>query len=800
MGLECQYEKPYWVTKDQDQQQQQQQPQLSADPLMNLPKEKLIQMINDLKNRSVKPMIASEPLDETSDVFVDFYAHYNSLSMKKTSHEDHKPLCGASLHKKDHYTAFFICYLFLALQPIESTNYTSKWLKLLDLDNEDAGLKEAVKKIAKDRMELQNSMVYRCPNEKVESLIEEILAAIPKMEVLQIYLDYFFTFMWSLRCLVDKETFKKDIHRIIQVENGKVTLHCDEKHDIAILGLLLVILRYTYTSVMLIDEDNLEPDTRIIRDNVISVKAITLTCSCISYYRIFRKSTLPVLQTLLLIRCYFRDAPEDGDGMTLLKSQNLFGLILQSALQMGLNRDPVHYSQMKNNLAEANLRRRLWHHIVSMDAYCAVFAGTIPTIPDSNCLDVNFPLPLSIDSLEHIQRDLLIRTAPLNELYFQICKLVNNIKEKTSLNKLMKLLKESRIYVDSTLNIDSMKSLNGIPKGSKEYIARMVVNVKIFTCELIQTCMELQIYFSLNAFFESNLHVDLTRYKKYLVDILESVRKIYDLAGGYLMKDLEEYLPQECHFEIMPFLNSAMFRAFTCATSATLRFYHVREVIAAEKKHHKGMTVEHVDEFLNEITLHCDFMMDVVYKTLAPKYYSALKLVSFYRYGFSILKTHQFKAMVKIIRFLESSEREIDEKAPISRAKRDQLKRDFLMDYSLINVNNGWMQLSNMRQTEDTLVNIQTSNLFLEFTKDELEQIWKKKCEFKFCKALLGLEYPKEPLKTRDYCPAQDEIQDLVFNGNFQWNSFEFLNGYTTGDDLFDDFLRSLDNAADYNF
>lgn len=62
-----------------------------------------------------------------------------------------------------------------------------------------------------------------------------------------------------------------------------------------------------------------------------------------------------MFQALLLYHYYLKDSPEDGDGLSLTNSQLITGFIMQSALSMGLNRDPSNFIHFEGNIRTANL-------------------------------------------------------------------------------------------------------------------------------------------------------------------------------------------------------------------------------------------------------------------------------------------------------------------------------------------------------------------------------------------------------------------------------------------------------------
>lgn len=765
--------------------------------------------LDELRQRVKEPRtsVGTPPVNETDGKaqHVDFFAYYSTLSMKSSSHEDHKPLCAMSLHKKDHYASFFMCYLILALRMLESgsdnLHVASKWAKLLDLKDDDHESKDALVTIIGDRRLAEKSTNDPLVSRDLEFIVKKaVLDILPPDVVIEEYLGFFFKFLWPSRAFVDEKTTRCDIRRLIDHDSdSKRILNCSTKNDMAILGLLLVILRYVYITVWLMDKGTLDPQCKVILEHPVPVTAVATAYRCISSYNVLKQCTLPVLQTLLFIRCYYRDAPEDGDGPTLFKSQNLCALIVQYALQMGMNRDPINYLQTVDDIHDANMRRRIWHYVVAMDAYSVAMAGTISMIPDECFVNVNFPLVHSMDLLEHSQRDILIRTVQINTLYFKISKVVNEVRGRSNLNELTALLKESRQYVDSAFSMDTAHPIDILERGSMAYAATAAVNARCLSFQLIQSCLELQISFSLSMHFASNAHLDLMEYKRHYCDVGAHMAKVYDLSCAYLCGDLSDKVSQEYNFEMFPLLNSAFHRTLSIAISGALRLYQAKEIIKSDANWSKGgLTVDVIDALLIRMLSQCDMMLTLMKEKLATRYCSALKIVAVFKYALAVLRTHEFNAMIKIMQFLESGDEEVfQDKVPMSKASRKKIKRGFLEDYSWVTKQNEWMEVSqykgNSKSTQ--IVSINQTNMYLEMTRDELEAGWSIMCSYKYSsklKEFASVESFHSDLNHFE-CPAQNDLRDMIINGRADLDTFAELESFIMDDNLFDQMLRSFD-------
>lgn len=785
-------------------QQQQELPYSTKNPTETVQDQSLVESLREEVEQLKSMLKDKKAADDDEDIRINYFSQYNSLSLKRSSHEDHKPLCPVTLHKRDHYVAFFVCYLFLAFKISSDKReypHMSKWIKLLDLEHDDKQLKEFVNDIVRDRPMVKTLHVMGTSLDK-ESLVEEIVSILPDFNVTHCYLKVFLQNLWIYRPFLDRDTFLLTINRIIVKDERspkRLRLVLTERDDIAVMSMFIILLRYTYVFVKVMDANKItDEDYLTILRHPTGAMVLATAYRCLSEYNIFRKSTLTTLQALVYLKCYYRDSPEDCDGMGLFKSQNLFGVILQSALQMGLNRDPSFFNQIRDNVAECNLRRCIWHHLTAIDAYTCVVSGSLPIVPDQSFVDVQFPLMDSIDELAHFQRDMIIRATTIHRLYLKISKCVNNVKEFTSLNELTRLLEESREYADSALSIESMVVLTS---SNEKYGKRL--NGYCLTIQLIQAMVEAQVSFLTGLHFESNRYVDIPRYLKYCTLTIGSICKVMDLSCAYLTGEFDDRVPQECNFETMPVIISGFERALITCIAMLLRFYQLREVLTS-KNGTNGLTVDYVDCQINRVIVVFDLILDLVKNKLATKYYSALKFLSFFKYAGIILRTHKFNAMLKIVRFLESNEKDgLDGDVKISQSKREDIRKGFQRVHSLINQNTEWMQVSSFgkrsssTKEKDTvhIVNFNNSNLMLDMNKDQFQYICDAFIQFKYSSYLkekvANGEVDSMAHMTAPVVPTEDEVERLVSSNDSGdlIDPFNQLELFLMDDDLFDQMM-----------
>lgn len=700
---------------------------------------------------------------QSNDDIIDLYESYNTLSMKHSSHEEHKPLNPMSIHKMDHYMAFFICYMFLNLKVSSNSiaemfkenwrskhpDGASKWLLLLDTKHEDSELKDSVQRIINDRSNLFQTNIFPflhtqdSGNKNVEALIETIQEVLPTKVIAENYLDFFFHFMWIARPFVDEDSFKKDVSRIITFDDvtkkPKVTF--SQRSDFAIVATFLIMMRYASIAIAVIDTKDLPSFLVPLKENPVPVKAICVAQMCLSMYKILRKSTIHMVQALLYLRVYFKDCPEDGDGMTLGQSQLLFGFIVQASVAMGLHRDPVHYSQISNDIKEANLRRRLWFCISNIDTETSILSGSLRVLPNPALIDVKLPTLTSMDAIEKAIIDDLEKSEPLNEIYQDFSFDVNNMRSKPTLSRLVGLIEQARQYIDTHYSMKDMISCKELHCGSRIFRGSMYTNLKILQKNLTQMSLELTFYYSLCVNYEANAHLNSTLYKIFFRKCLETLSSSLDLTAAYLSGGFSDYFNYVyANFAILPLLTTTSYRASSVVLAGLLRSYHAQDLLKSHLYSYKYKTTP--SSFERLVVPLCKRYEDFMYiykKKLGIKYYLSLKMISAGKYSYIALKKNKFKIMNKIIKFLEANEKSQVSDVFLSGHKRDEIKKVFQANKSLITVYTEWMQLNNTSKwasynqrsyqgrnedgdDSETIININNVNVFLEFTEEEIDE------------------------------------------------------------------------------
>lgn len=234
-------------------------------------------------------------------------------------------------------------------------------------------------------------------------LIDKIKVVLPKKRVIWKLIHRFFTWVYPYCPFLDEEYFRRDVAALIGPESyadepvSKINI--DKKLDLATMGILLIVLRYSYLSLFSnnteLNEQTLKSDDpnpkiqamKYLMLNPININAIDVAELCLEQFKLLRRTSFTVLQLALYIRLYHTYAPEDGDGADGGDSQVLNSVLLQMAYSLGLNREPdENCPDLKIN----SLSRKIWQYLMISDLHLGYTFGN-PLSTDEMYSDVKVP-------------------------------------------------------------------------------------------------------------------------------------------------------------------------------------------------------------------------------------------------------------------------------------------------------------------------------------------------------------------------------------------------------------------------
>ncbi|KAH3684784.1 hypothetical protein WICPIJ_004248 [Wickerhamomyces pijperi] len=795
--------------------------------------------------------------------FIDFYENYNSLTLKASSHEDLKVLNPFAVYKLDHYYAFFSFFFFFyihisrkVMEDMAKDDWKSKhpdggskWLSLLGKDPEDQPLREFGAKISTDRaiaksanllpfISLDFSSKANPNSAQTDAIQSQIIEILPPFAEINSYLDLFFDQIWPLRPFVNESSFRKDISRIVKQDpaTGLASrLDLSQRSDMALISQLLIILRYSYVALHVMNNSDINAQfLNLAESTPISVNFISMASACLSFYKILKKTTLPMLQAMLLLRYYYRDSPEDGDGISLCQSQQLSGFILQSALNMGLNRDPTNYVQFDDDSQIIDLRRRLWFGITKIENYSVISNGSIHNLPDDDMCDVRFPLLDKDDPLFVAQYEEYQKSSGLEQIYIKISKLVNRVS-KTNVAELIKLVSEASEYISANYRLqenDPYLKLSNSKRFRRLYCSIGYSNSMCLSKMLVQNNLESQVYALLTIHYGTTKYSDYEKYFHCLVKQFGSAKDSFDLSLGLVLGKFKTQIPDIHSFHLNPLANYCLFRSVTILISLTLQIYHAQEILEVPAySENSSIQASDLNALVEIILQQCDYATHILRETLGLKYWSTLKALASMKYRTAFMRKHKFSFMENIIDFLDKEAASSDETVSKTKGKiRDRLletekgvshiiRQWIRVDISTSNSDEQQdpTQSSHVPKKTSLIINMNHANHFVNITKSKLNEIYqlinsdfKYIPEFKHMMVLYSLQSShqtnsSDPITTAfndatrpnsrfEAEPIATEVNaDLLNLANFDFNFLELLDG---NDDIFKSLFTDTGNSS----
>lgn len=214
---------------------------------------------------------------------------------------------------------------------------------------------------------------------------------LPPSKVVWILIDCFFHKVYPFLPFIDEESFRNQISRILQHDNDNdleglsITPKIEQKLDIAYMGLLLVVLRFSYMALRPdISVNRSETNTmfeenqdyiNLLLENPISPDVVGISKQCLSRFNILNGVNMIVFQLMLYIRLYLMYAPEEGDGPDGGNSKIFHTILVLCLYIMGLNRDPDNIPGIFADKKLSHLCRKIWYNILVTDMGNSVLLG-----------------------------------------------------------------------------------------------------------------------------------------------------------------------------------------------------------------------------------------------------------------------------------------------------------------------------------------------------------------------------------------------------------------------------------------
>lgn len=412
--------------------------------------------------------------------------------------------------------------------------------------------KATLNNISKSRLE-QNDLTlgltfYDRKVDRELQIIDKIEAILPKRKVIWLLIRRYFEWLYQFMPFIDEASFRSDVAKIIGeeslVDESPPELKAEKKLDLALIGLLFIVIRLAYLSLFCnkaaVNEENLtttdpDPERQVVKylmQNPINISTVDVAHLCLEQFQMQRKSYFTVLQLAIYVRLYHIYAPEDGEAADGGDSQVLSASIIQMAYSLGLNRDPDNFPELDNPRLN-NISRKIWLFLVMSDFHNAHSFGN-PLTTNAIYYDTKVPFWEPGNENHHdTEKDRLIteifgQCSRMYPYFATLLPMILNVNDGVQIKDLCVLLDEFE-YV-TNLNLGTMLQMIHAPHDvhgiyNRNYRVKVYLSTQAFL---------LSIYFIFFNFYEKRdprlSHFFLK--KCLLLSMLDIMPHYYSLLGN----------------------------------------------------------------------------------------------------------------------------------------------------------------------------------------------------------------------------------------------------------------------------
>ncbi|KAI5959934.1 uncharacterized protein KGF55_005166 [Candida pseudojiufengensis] len=493
-------------------------------------------------------------------------------------------------------------------------------------------------------------------------LVEKIRLVLPKQKVIWILFKRFFSHLYVAMPVIDQMILKSELEKLIGKENyqnNEVNVKITKKLDFANLGILLIILRFSYISLFSQDSsineinfqtnDPSKQQIKFLLNNPINLDVINVAKLCLDQFNIMRGSNLTLLQLALLFRLYNYYAPEAGDGIDGGDAQIFNATLIQMAMSIGLHREP---DKFKNNDTSGNddrldnLGRKIWYYLLIQDMNNSMANGSPCTI-NFNSFDTKPPFyrPGNENVLDIEIEKVACGCFPnFDNTYEPMSETFNtifSIKNSINMIELTKRLNHMELHFKEKHNNLTLKygnSLNDENSNSTNILMPSTIKLKIY---FTGNFFLVSIYLYLFNFYEKRKNLKLSFY--YLKKMISII--IYDVMPFFVecINHKKNMFKSSIDLIATPSFLTAAHKSVIVLTSFYLRIKFW--ICNLEKKYNHNTKLRSNDEQDNSYKLHFQKLINLenlILKSIDIFRNGIAKLSYRYYYAWRITKAQNF--------------------------------------------------------------------------------------------------------------------------------------------------------------
>lgn len=408
------------------------------------------------------------------------------------------------------------------------------------------------------------------------SLIARIEKLLPTREIIWKHINIFFDKFYCYVPIIDEIDFKDHMTRILKLnsdtslfDTNAITLNVRNKLDFAYLGVLLIMLRLGYLSLIpTINNDEeyykkTSDSNKVLLDNPIGLDVVEASNDCLNQFSLFASTSLSIYQLTMMTRFYRIYSPENGDGPDHGDSQVFISTLFQMAYSLGLNRDP---DMLDRDEKTKNLCRKMWYSLLVFDLNHSLEFGD-PLNVNKFTFDTRIPTYIEGNSnLIDAQREqeILNGYQILNVVYEPLTHFLNELLDVNGQMKLTDLCRKIHYLKYKMFALDGAFKP---PPSPLNAATTMLLDTK---ANIYKTKIEAQfgyfmssLFYVLFSHFESKQQYDLAFY--YLTRFLEKV--LLFIFPVYLELVNLENLDPAIDFLILPSIESILHKGLSSLIS-----------------------------------------------------------------------------------------------------------------------------------------------------------------------------------------------------------------------------------------
>ncbi|KAH3675060.1 hypothetical protein WICMUC_002892 [Wickerhamomyces mucosus] len=398
------------------------------------------------------------------------------------------------------------------------------------------------------KQKTRNRLISKQLRESDIPLIEKAVQYLPGRRTIMNLLFRFFRYLYPFFPLVHENTFLIELDSMITLgfTDTKVTkIEIKYKHSYATLGLLLVLLRLSYTSLS--EEDLEQEEWQILKRHPIESPTIEIAKQCLECYNYVRKSYFHhVLILALFLKIYYRYSPEDDDISDQSGNHIRLGLLFSMAYSIGMNRNPLMLTHFKNIDKKKDLSqiyRKTWYKLIELDCTQTVFFGTPLQCVDNRSYDIPLPIP---DIRDDKTDTWIIQDYHLmeekNQLFRETSNTLLNLHSSPSVLEIFKLNKKLENFIH--FKIGSVREI----LNSNELQAFAKIKKISYLFELKTALLTLNNYLLLHFDRTLNVRYSLT----YLSECLAISLDMQNTLGNLIFNEREYFNSSHFTFFMRP--------------------------------------------------------------------------------------------------------------------------------------------------------------------------------------------------------------------------------------------------------